>query len=111
MDCGWESCAYQVGRTENLTRLTPTFHFVPNPRYIQGWNFRIENNTGPNDGSVNAPQEEREFVFSPEVGESIDGPQARNGVTPEEVYRIEAFGRGDWKITHLKLSPTRENEK
>ena len=48
--------------------LTPPWHLVPNPRYVEGWHFRNASNTGPNDGSVNAPQETREFIFSPEVG-------------------------------------------
>ena len=30
---------------------------------IVGWNFRNADNTGENDGSVNAPQEIREFNF------------------------------------------------
>src|SRR6266516_2937456 len=111
IDCGWEICIYERGRTENIARLTPPFHFVPNPRDIEGWHFRHENNTGPNDGIVNAPQKRREFIFSPEVGETIDGPQARYGVTPGEVDRVEAFGHGDVEITHLKLSPPHENEK
>ena len=102
---GWEICIRERGRPENIARLTPPFHFVPNPRYIVGCHFRNENNTGPNDGSVNAPQKEREFIFSPEVGETIDGPQARRGVTPEEVDRVGAFGRGDVLITRLKLTP------
>ena len=99
------------GRAENIARLTPPFHFVPNPRYIEACDFRNENNTGPNNGSVNASQAQREFIFSPEVGETIDGPQARYGVTPVEVDRVEAFGRGEVEITHLKLSPPHENEK
>ena len=79
---------------------------------LSDWkNFRSENNSGPNNGGVNAYQKRREFIFSPEVGETIDGPQARYGVTPGEVDRVEAFGRGAVKITHLKLSPPRWNEK
>jgi hypothetical protein len=42
--------------------VTPPFHgnrFF----YIYGWYFRNKNNTGKNDGSINAPQEERFFNF------------------------------------------------
>ena len=60
---------------------------------------------------MNAPQKRREFIFSPEVGETIDGPPATYGVTLGEVYRVEAFGRGEVEIAHLKLSPPHENEK
>jgi hypothetical protein len=41
---------------------TPPFRGM-NPRYIEGWHFRNQRNTGPNLGDVNAPQEEREFQF------------------------------------------------
>jgi hypothetical protein len=42
--------------------VSPPFH--DNYEFdIVGWEFRNENNTGPNDGSVNAPQEDREFNF------------------------------------------------
>ena len=37
--------------TENLSSLTPPFHFAPNPRQIEGWHFRNADNTGPNDGT------------------------------------------------------------
>ncbi len=111
IDCGWEICIYERGRTENIARLTPPFHFVPNPRHIEGWHFRNENNTGPNDGIVNAPQEQREFIFSPEVGRTIDGPQASYAVTTEAADRVEAFGHGHVQITHRELSPPQAGEK
>jgi hypothetical protein len=56
---GWEN--------ENLARLTPPWH-GPNARYLEGWHFRNADNTDPNDGSINQPQEFREFIFSPAVG-------------------------------------------
>ena len=74
---GWFLEIAMKGReTEDLSRLTPPWHFVPNPREIEGWHFRNADNTGPNDGSVNAPQELRAFVFSPQVGREIQGPSA-----------------------------------
>jgi len=102
---GWLVAVYERGRPEDLTRLTPPFHFVPNPREIEGWHFRNEDNTGSNDGSVNAPQGEREFIFSPEVGRSIAGPAAHAQPTSEEVERVRSFGRGALYIDQLKLSP------
>ena len=66
---GWFLQFTVKGREEeDLARLTPPWHFVPNAREIDGWHFRNADNTGPNDGSVNAPQELREFIFSPAVG-------------------------------------------
>ena len=59
LEFGWFVTVYERGRKEDLARLTPPFHFVPNPREVEGWHFRNEDNTGPNDGSVNAPQEEQ----------------------------------------------------
>lgn len=41
---------------------TPPFRGV-NARDIEGWHFRNADNTGPNRGDVNAPREEREFLF------------------------------------------------
>jgi hypothetical protein len=37
-----------------------------NPRVIAGWHFRNAENTGANQGDVNAPQATRAFVFGPE---------------------------------------------
>jgi hypothetical protein len=107
---GWIVTIYEKGRREDLARLTPPFHFVPNPTEIEGWHFRNENNTEPNEGSVNAPQDEREFIFSPEVGRSIDGPTARRQPTPEEIDRVSSFGRGALHIEHLTLSPVKRGD-
>ena len=41
---------------------TPPFHGL-NSRSIEAWHFRNADNTGPNQGEVNAPQEERGFTF------------------------------------------------
>lgn len=102
---GWRIVVYQRDRKQDLARLTPPFHFVPNPTDIEGWHFRNEDNTGPNDGSVNAPQKDRKFIFSPEVGLSIDGSQQHWNVSPEQVEQVRAFGRGVLHINHLVLSP------
>ena len=110
-DFGWIIALYEKGRNEDLSRLTPPFHFVPNSREIEGWHFRNEMNTGSNDGSVNAPQGEREFIFSPEVGRSIQGPTARWSVSTEEVERVSSFGRGVLHIEHLLISPVKRGDR
>jgi hypothetical protein len=51
----------------DLTQLTPPYRFAPNAREIYGWHFRNTDNTGPNDGTVNAPQRRRLFTISPGV--------------------------------------------
>jgi hypothetical protein len=96
---------------EDLARLTPPLNFTPNPRSIDGWNFRNIDNTGPNDGSVNAPQEFREFIFSPRVGRDIQGPNATVGPTGEDVEAVRAFGRGWLFIESYTLSPPRSGER
>jgi len=92
---------------EDISRLTPPWHFVPSPREIEGWHFRNSDNTGPNETgekNVNAPGEVREFIFSPEVGKTIDGPQANQQPTPEEIKRIKSFGRGTLTILDYRLT-------
>ena len=101
---GWVLRVSVNGReTEDLSRLTPPWHFVPNAREIDGWHFRNAANTAPNDGSVNAPQELREFIFSPEVGKGLeyDGSATR----AEDVARVRSFGRG-WLFIESYLTYT-----
>ena len=106
---GWIIAVHEKGRDENLARLTPPWHFVPNPRYLEGWHFRNAWNTGANDGSVNAPQETREFFFSPEVGRSLDYAGAN---TPASVVtEVRAFGRGRLTLTDYELTPFASGER
>jgi hypothetical protein len=96
---------------EDLSRLTPPLHFAPNPREIVGWHFRNANNTGPNDGSVNAPQALREFIFSPRVGRDIQGRNATAGPTVEDNDAVRSFGRGWLFIDSYTLTPERSGER
>lgn len=49
--------------TENYCRVaTPPYRGL-NSTVIEGWHFRNEDNSGPNEGSVNAPQHVRSFNF------------------------------------------------
>jgi len=106
---GWEIVIREADREENLARLTPPWHFVPNPRHIEGWHFRNVDNTAPNDGSVNAPQRVREFVFSPEVGRTIE---YLGSATPDTIVaRVAEFGRGRLVILDYELTPPLEGER
>jgi hypothetical protein len=96
---------------EDLSRLTPPWHFVPNPRQIEGWHFRNATNTGPNDGSVNAPQQLREFIFSPRVGRDIQGPDSKMSPTAEQVNEVRSFGQGWFLIHSYTLTPERQGER
>ena len=106
VEYGWVIEVEQRGREENLARLTPPWHFVPNPRYVEGWHFRNASNTGPNDGSVNAPQEIREFYFSPEVGRSLH--YEGSGTPVSVVDEVRSFGRGEFTLTAYRLTPFAE---
>jgi hypothetical protein len=61
---GWTIGVISAGRpAEDFAGIaTPPYRGI-NPRYLEGWHFRNQANTGPNDGDVNAPQHEREFSF------------------------------------------------
>jgi hypothetical protein len=95
--------------TEDLSRLTPPWHFVPNPREIEGWQFRNADNTGPNDGSVNAPQELREFIFSPALGLELE--YHGSATTAEDVEKVRRFGRGWFFIESYRLTAPRRGER
>lgn len=106
---GWLIEVWQDGRDENLARLTPPWHFVPNPRYLEGWHFRNASNTAPNDGSVNAPQEWRDFYFSPEVGRSLE---YEGSATPASVVEeVRSYGRGELHLVDFRLTPFAEGER
>jgi len=108
---GWEIVIKEHGRDENLARLTPPFHFVPNPRYIEGWHLLespVENspkNPECDPRERNAPGEIREFIFSPEVGKSIDGLKATMSVGVAEIEEVQRFGRGALTIEKFELQP------
>lgn len=61
---GW-SIDISQGQQHDLDGLTGPLHSVPNPTDIEGWHFRNAANTGPNTGDINAPDESRNFLFSP----------------------------------------------
>ena len=100
---GWLITMRETGRDEDLARLTPPLHFVPNPRELEGWHFRNAANTGPNEGDVNAPGETRAFIFSPEVGRTIAGPTATASPSSEEIEAVRAAGSGTLWIEDYRL--------
>lgn len=64
---GWEIWVGDHSNTDNnFSRVaTPPFYGM-NARYIEGWHFRNNDNSGPNEPgekNVNAPQHERRFCF------------------------------------------------
>jgi hypothetical protein len=89
---------------DDFSRLTPPWHSSVNALAIEGWQFRNAVNTGPNDGSVNAPVARRDFIFSPLVGRGIDGG---NATSAADMERVQAFGRGWIFIDSYRLTPPR----
>lgn len=80
----------------DLTALTPPLN-GPNPRDIYGWHFRNADNTGPNTGEINAPQELRLFHFAPTLTAG-DLPAATPEPGPEDGrgwLRIQDYGLAD----------------
>lgn len=96
---GWNLRVEDSAGTD-LSQMTPPLH-GPNPRQIFGWHFRNADNTGMNDGSVNAPQHLRLFVFSPGLSGTA-GIKPSGEIKPEDVADSE--GRGWLRILDMGLT-------
>ena len=97
---GWSLRLYDQPGGVDLSAVTPPFRGpVPNPRDVAGWHFRNADNTGPNAGSVNAPQHLRLFEFAPEIAGTggFKPPAAQSGASG-------ASGRGWLQILDLGLT-------
>lgn len=87
-----------------MARLTPPLHSAPNPRYIEACHLKKSPENCPCAyGSESAPTIPRKFIFSPEVGKSIDGPNAASSVSPEAVKRVALFGSGEFHIEKYEI--------
>jgi hypothetical protein len=95
---GWTIDIAQ-GEHHYLANLTAPRH-GPTPIDIEGWHFRNEANTGPNQGDVNAPDEHREFFFSPKFGSCMAAPDT---APPAEFEAATHDGTGVLEITDLSL--------
>jgi len=103
MKDGWQISVREYGRDEDLARLTPPFHFAPNPREIEGWHL-LANPSACVHRPYKAdagPENPRRFIFSPDVGKSI---LYRSETGEAEVKKVESFGRGSLKIEKFSLS-------
>jgi hypothetical protein len=96
---GWNLRILDSENTD-LSQMTPPLN-GPNARDIHGWHFRNADNTGANDGSVNAPQHLRLFIFSPALS-GTGGFKPSREITPKDVE--DAEGRGWLKILDMGLS-------
>ncbi|MCX7774326.1 MAG: hypothetical protein N2376_14585 [Clostridia bacterium] len=102
---GWEILIKEYGRDENLARLTPPLHFAPNPREIEGWQFLKDPSSCPNVPyqKVAGQDNPRQFIFSPDVGLSIQGQEARMSPTEEDLEKVKRFGKGHLDIKKVAL--------
>jgi hypothetical protein len=106
---GWEIVIREGGRDENLARLTPPLHFAPNPREIEGWHLGDAPSSCPRPyGAEAGPDHPRRFIFSPDVGRRVAGPDAGRSITPEDVEAVRRFGRGTLTIERFDLNPGKE---
>jgi hypothetical protein len=99
---GWRIDVRDDRLKVGLTQLTPPFHGI-NPIDIQGWHFRNAENTGTNTGDVNAPQEDREFIFSSRFGRATEGGNESYWSSPEQVCEAAKDGHGTLVISDLRL--------
>jgi hypothetical protein len=107
---GWQIFVREFGRDENLARLTPPFHFMPNPREIEGWHFLRKPSECVNRPyhADAGPANPRKFIFSPEVGRTIAGPDSRKAFIDEDIDTVKKFGRGELYINKFKLAPGKD---
>lgn len=97
---GWEIVVRETGQTDNLARLTPPLHFMPNPRDIEGWHFLAEPRlcaTRPYAAEA-APEHPRRFIFSPLVAKL-----AGRAPTPADITTIARFGQGTLTVEAAEL--------
>jgi len=105
---GWRIGIFEPGRKEDLSQFTPPLH-GPNPLQVFAWHFRNPDNTGPNEGSTNAPGLRREFIFHPEVGRTIVyEDDAKKMLANLDI--IGSFGRGTFNVLDLRMTEPRRGE-
>jgi hypothetical protein len=104
---GWMIRVKEIGREEDLARLTPPFHSAPNPREIEGWHLldHAADCASRPYQAESGPSNPRMFIFSPDVGGRIDGPAVKRSVSAEEVEEVKRFGRGVLNIETYELQP------
>lgn len=104
---GWEVVVREYGREDNLARLTPPLHFVPNPREIEGWHLADDPAacTSRPYAAQAGPGNPRNFIFSPDVGTRIGAAETGRSVTVEDIEKVSRFGRGVLTVESFVLKP------
>ena len=118
-ECGWNIKIVNKTQPDHdvVGVVTPPLRGM-NDCYIAGWHFRNSDNSGPNDGSVNAPQKEREFNFVLSEADyqaayiyneliihsyEFDNMAEQDKKQIEEQYKKLKPGAGKLAITNLEL--------
>ncbi len=108
MGGGWEIAVRQPTSLDNLARLTPPLHFLPNPRDIEPWHLlAVPPACAPPD-LEQPPGPRRDFLYSRAVGVTIDGPDTSRAVTPEETEQVRRDGHGVMEILSATPGPLRD---
>jgi hypothetical protein len=88
----------------DLSWITPPLHGLTD-RDINATDFRNEDNSGPNKGTVNRPQRMRRVLFSKRAAELFDQYNATRGTDRGfEIFSEAPDGICEFRITHLELS-------
>jgi len=99
---GWEVAVLDTAGIDRSAVTPPLLPAETNPRQIAGWHFRNADNTGPNQGDVNAPQTARNFAFALDAATALAGP-----VDPG----TEGIGRGVLAILDYGLADLAAGER
>ena len=94
----------------DLSQITPPFRGIPNPREIYGWHFRNAANTGKNRGDVNAPQQIRQFYFSPSLT-NTGGYRPPKHPSPIQLSNKNTQGEGRLIISEMGLTNLDKGQK
>jgi hypothetical protein len=105
---GWEIAVRQAASPENLARLTPPLHFLPNPRDVEPWHLLPMPSGCAGRDPREAPGPRREFIYSRAVGTVIDSPSASRPVSRDEVEQIRRDGHGVMEILSATPGPVRD---
>lgn len=110
---GWTIAVLGSPAGNDLSRLTTPLRGPMNPLEIEGWQFRNADNSGPNEPGAknrNAPQEVRDFSFSPDVPRLMDAKSNGEWPPAEVIFGIRCFGRGRLTITDYTLKNLGQGE-
>lgn len=100
---GW---VIEVRDTSGIDRslITPPIRpFDTNPRNLAGWHFRNADNTGPNQGDVNAPQQRRAFVFESSPPAPDGHEQGRGMLTLDDFGLADLLPQQRARMVYLKF--------